>query len=366
MKGIVMDICANRAVILKDDGTFAEVADKHYQVGQKIQFSHSRYMTVAACFIFLMITSVTGYHFYHTPYSYLYVDINPSLRLELNYFDQVISCTPLNEDAKNLQVEHGNMEKALESILNECEQMGYLTSVNNEVEINVLSEHKAITDGIQAVSDIYADSCYSITVGKTTKAKRVQAEKLGISVQKLNAIERYSEVFGGEVADNAEKLKDNSAKEINKALIEEKDKSRTGLVDFANSAEIVPSQKTDKNKSNSYQPNQDTKQVKPKDKQNPSADNNTGDDNTKDANVNTGKSEKPNNADKSDASAGKQNNKDKEKSNNGKNIKADKKSDDKSLRSALSDNAGKNEDKGVNVKDISGKTSQSDFLSIGK
>lgn len=341
MKGIVMDICKSRAVVLKDDGTFAEVANRNYQVGQTVQFVRPRYMkylTAAACFVFLMITSVAGYRFYNTPYSHLYVDINPCLRLDLNYFDRVIACTPLNEDAKDLQIDYGDTEKTLESILKNCEQKGYLTAENNNIDINIFSEHKAVIDCIQALAGVYDGSPYTITMEKTTKAKSEQANELGISVQKLNAIERYSEVFGGDVVDNAKKLKNSSAKEINKTVIEEKTKPQTNPSAPVESEKTELSPKTDKNTPNPNQSNQDNAQAKPKDGHKSAVDNKSGNGNKKDTNakpVQPEKTDKPDKSEKPDTSferpkqpdnnAAKEDNRDKEKDNNGQSSKTHKK-----------------------------------------
>ena len=54
MHGIVMEIRNGRCVVLKDDGTFEDLSDRGYQVGQEITIQTKkspvlRYAALAAC-----------------------------------------------------------------------------------------------------------------------------------------------------------------------------------------------------------------------------------------------------------------------------------------------------------------------------
>ena len=106
MRGIVMEIQDGHCVVLKDDGTFENFPDRGYQVGQEITVQAKkspllRYAALAACLL-LVCLSGFGIHLYRTPASYIYLDINPSVRLDLNCFERVIAVVPLNDDAKTL------------------------------------------------------------------------------------------------------------------------------------------------------------------------------------------------------------------------------------------------------------------------
>ena len=104
MQGVVMEIKENRCVVLKKDGTFAEIPNRNYTVGQTVTLSRSavrRSLSLAACLAVVCLAGA-GHHLYFTPASYIYLDINPSVRLDLNCFERVIDVVPLNEDAETL------------------------------------------------------------------------------------------------------------------------------------------------------------------------------------------------------------------------------------------------------------------------
>ena len=76
------------------------------------------------CCLFLL-TGVGGYRLYFTEASVISVDVNPSLELNLNSFDRVISVKGYNEDGENLaeeaDVKFLDYKEALEEILyTEC------------------------------------------------------------------------------------------------------------------------------------------------------------------------------------------------------------------------------------------------------
>lgn len=73
----------------------------------------------------LLLTGVGGYRLYFTEASVISVDVNPSLELNLNFFDRVISVKGYNEAGENLaeeaDVKFLDYKEALEEILyTEC------------------------------------------------------------------------------------------------------------------------------------------------------------------------------------------------------------------------------------------------------
>ena len=78
------------------------------------------YATVcAAC---VLLTLFGGYRIYFTSVAEISIDINPSIELSVNRFDQVISVTDFNSDGKTLaesiDVKHKNYMDAIEEIMN--------------------------------------------------------------------------------------------------------------------------------------------------------------------------------------------------------------------------------------------------------
>lgn len=83
--------------------------------------SYSRpLLSLAACL--LLVVCLGLWKAWFTPVSVISIDINPSLELELNRFDRVISVEGYNEDgqtlADSLSVQYLNYQDALEEILN--------------------------------------------------------------------------------------------------------------------------------------------------------------------------------------------------------------------------------------------------------
>ena len=83
-----------------------------------------QWITAMICCLFLL-TGVGGYRLYFTEASVISVDVNPSLELNLNFFDRVISVKGYNEDGENLaeeaDVKFLDYKEALEEILyTEC------------------------------------------------------------------------------------------------------------------------------------------------------------------------------------------------------------------------------------------------------
>ncbi|MDD4688818.1 MAG: hypothetical protein PHE51_03615 [Eubacteriales bacterium] len=156
-KGVVLEIRDTEAVILFNDGTMKKLPDKEYKIGQSVMFhkeSYVKYLAVAACFmIFLFVGGMKFMSIYNTPESYLYVDINPSLRLDINRFNKVIDIIPLNNDAKILLQKHTinekNPDECFNKIVGFCEDDGYLNENNSDIKIGVVSDNKKFTNEIK-------------------------------------------------------------------------------------------------------------------------------------------------------------------------------------------------------------------------
>ena len=104
MKGIVVDIKNNKAVILNKNADFIYIANKNYKIGQQIKYKQNKYKRIsyiAACIVLFMFASLTGYAQYYTPVSHVSLDINTSsIQLSVNRFSRVIEVKPLNRDAE--------------------------------------------------------------------------------------------------------------------------------------------------------------------------------------------------------------------------------------------------------------------------
>ena len=219
-KGIITAIHEGRAVALKQDGTFIEVKNKNYNIGQTIRLpetSLKKYAALAAGLALLFIGGISGYTLTHTATSYVYVDINPSLRLDINPFDAVITVVPLNEDAKDLlnhaQVYNKDIRTCVENIITASEEARYLNETNTDVEISVLSVDEEVIEVVTALMEQNTNTL-EISATAVTAEECEEAMDVGISAGRLEAVKAYTEYFGGSVEENILLLEDLSIRKI--------------------------------------------------------------------------------------------------------------------------------------------------------
>ena len=97
------------------------------------------YLAVA-CSLFMIII-IGGFSFF-TPISVISVDVNPSLELSINCFDQVVSAKGFNDDGidllKSVDLKYKSYTEAIDILMQEYESNGYLEN-DGLVSITVLS-----------------------------------------------------------------------------------------------------------------------------------------------------------------------------------------------------------------------------------
>lgn len=147
-----------------------------------------RFAAAAASFVLLFAGG--GYFTCLMPVSAISVDINPSLQLELNRLDQVVSVTGYNEDgqqlADSLDVMFLGYQDALDEIL-EDEQIGQYLTDGESVYITVSGNNQthcqnlltAIEDSTAGTGNVYCTSA--------TAEEVLAAREAGLTVGKYRA-----------------------------------------------------------------------------------------------------------------------------------------------------------------------------------
>ena len=161
-----------------------------------------------------------GFYYYKTNkiMTVLTIDINPSLKLSLNYKDEVVKAEGLNEDGKQLlkseNFKGDDLEDVIEEIAELSVEKGYVKEEENHILINV--EGKDIKERVVTlINKEFKDenvNCNVITQEINAEAK-ANAEKYGISESKASYIEQIIKENKGLTF---EELKDKSINEINK------------------------------------------------------------------------------------------------------------------------------------------------------
>lgn len=93
---------------------------KNYHT-QRRNIMRKRMVSVMACFLFF-IMGFSGHYLYFTQMAVISMDINPSIELNINRFDKVISINSYNDDgvelANVLDIKFMNYKNAIDTILN--------------------------------------------------------------------------------------------------------------------------------------------------------------------------------------------------------------------------------------------------------
>ncbi len=140
MKGIVADIKGKYAVVLTQDGLFKRIkALPDMEIGVEIDLDqpsvtkYSRTMmriTSIAAACLLALGAGVGAYSYTVPYSYIDLDINPSVELTVNIYDRIIGVEALNEDGsmliRDMSLKHMKLDSGVSTLLNSAVEQGYL------------------------------------------------------------------------------------------------------------------------------------------------------------------------------------------------------------------------------------------------
>jgi hypothetical protein len=151
VKGIVAELHNSYMIVITEKGDFIRHKKiSNCKIGDEVNIKTVSFSkltkqisTLAASFIIIAML-ITGTYAYYSPYSYVSIDINPSLGLSVNRFDKVIAIKPLNEDAKQLlsssgSINNKSLNDAVAEILETAYDSGYLKSNEENSVMFVIS-----------------------------------------------------------------------------------------------------------------------------------------------------------------------------------------------------------------------------------
>lgn len=209
MKAIVAEIDKRQMIVITDKGDFVKVkrqmsagiGDEIELKPQKIYPAYRRLASIAACFLACIFLS-TGVYAYCTPYSYVSVDINPSIALSLNRFERVIAVNPLNEDAVNLikgvkSLKNQDIDEALSEIIKSASDKGY---IDNKTENQVM----VVVSARNPKQEQKLENAVAKTAAK--ELSKVN-ENFGVMVEKTS-VENYKTALSNKVSPGKEILAD--------------------------------------------------------------------------------------------------------------------------------------------------------------
>lgn len=158
--GIVMQLNKNHACVMTSSGEFLKLKINktppkvgEVYTGQIVKdIPFYKYAVTAATLTFIFLCSSTAYAYY-TPVASVVVDINPSIKLDLNRWNRIIKTTPLNEDGKKvlseLKVQNKSLNDGLDSIIIQAKKDNFINGdkSNNANTVNIdIDSSKPISD----------------------------------------------------------------------------------------------------------------------------------------------------------------------------------------------------------------------------
>lgn len=280
MKGIAVEIRKNKMVIMKEDGTFINAPlIKGIEIGKEVEIKEPsvkfikfyKYGAMAASIMLFFIIGIQV-NAYYTPYGYVDIDINPSIRLEYNKFDRILSVSGLNEDGNKVishtsNIKNSKVEDAVANLVISASNDNYLKEgTDNEI---MLSSYSTDTNHANIVKNKVATSVNQY-INKQSKKTEVinetiskddaeNAKRNNISVGKYKLYQKARNV---DPTITLEDVKNKPVKETVKLLNEKKKeiKSEEKLNTDKNDSTV---QKTFNEEQIEKQSNEDTSKNEP-------------------------------------------------------------------------------------------------------
>lgn len=255
LKALVVEVEGKYAIVLDKDGTFKKIknngklsagSETDLPVNPAVRFPGAmRTAAVAAAFVIVAGIGFGAYS-YATPYSYIEMDINPSVEITANRYDRILQVKALNDDGKvvigDMDFKNKSLSEGVKNIVGISIEKGYLKLEDaNSVLITVSSGDEKKTDKLEAQVEKSASIELKqsgiqseVVVEKAPIKNREDAMKEGVTPGKLNLLRKLNEAKP-EV--NPDDYKGKSTNEIMKEIKEahKNQKSNSGKADNDNS-----------------------------------------------------------------------------------------------------------------------------------
>ncbi len=290
MKAVVVDIKGRDAIVLSKDGQFIKVRDRSpLQVGVEIDLNEKKrtlpyrfvVRAVAAAAVFVFSVGIGyGAYSYYTPYSYIDVDINPSVEIVANRYDRILRVEAINDDGAKVLEDQSFKNKpvnfAVEEIIKQASEKGYMKEeVTNAVMLTVSSKDESKAQEVEKkVQEAAKDKIETsgvksdVLVEKVTIERRDEARQMDISPGKLVLIERLQEV---KPEAKVNEYKDTPVRDLLKAIGNEKKEVRKDEKESKDTKDNKNSKGTKENKDSKddKESKDNKKEQKNEDKQTP-------------------------------------------------------------------------------------------------
>jgi len=216
MKGVVVEIRNHTAAVLSEDGCVVKVNNNNYQIGQEVVcmkkiFETKKMLAFASAASALFMVSGISAYAYLSPYSYVSLDVNPSIEYSINRFDRVLSVTGVNDDGTQIikeinleNLKNKTIKDAISLTVETLSNEGYFDS--GEGNIVIATSSKSKNNELKLVKDLELAAAVGleedqddieITVEAVGATRVEEARALGVTPGKLNLVEKLIESANG-------------------------------------------------------------------------------------------------------------------------------------------------------------------------
>ncbi len=262
MKNVVMELKNGKAAVLDERGIFHSIKDKGYEVGQVINLKENRVIrfpsqaigAIAAIF-FGVIVAGGGISAYALPSSRVTLDVNPSLRYELNLFDRVIDMGSYNNDGQEIvesiygSVKGSDIETAIDITMDELDKDGYLDNETTSVVITTDSRVKnsdELNERMRSEVDVWKGNRQKSVEVETYVVNdelSKESEEKNISPGKLSVLHELKDSSPEKEYKEAD-WKDRSITEIRDEIENNKKEAENGVGGMPENANDEPAENT--------------------------------------------------------------------------------------------------------------------------
>ena len=244
MKGVIVEIRNDYAAVLSDNGSIIKIKNNNYQIGEEIQMKNTIkkskkkiYALAASAAATILMTGI-GVYAYTTPYSYVSLDVNPSIEYKVNRFDRVIEASDVNDDGANIliniDVENKTIDDAIKDTITEINEQGYFkegetggvviatSSDDSEKTEELADDLKATAEEVITENSITAE----VEVLSVGKERVLEAKELGVTPGKLNLVEKLQKSAVNPEDISIEEWLNKPVKEIMKATKANKEQEK--------------------------------------------------------------------------------------------------------------------------------------------
>lgn len=251
MKAVVVEIENRYAAVLSDDGCIVKVKNNNYTIGQIIQINinkiqRDKKLIAFAASAAAMVVLGSGTWAYASPYSYVSLDVNPSIEFTVNRFDRVLEAKAMNEDGEEIlkavylnDLKNKTINNALTAAIEQISQTGYFenntetglviaASAKNDKKAEALAQelHETVDTGLAKKGQEVEVEAFSVGFDQVEKAK-----ELGVTPGKLNLVEDLQASAADPETIDVKEWLSKPVKEIMKATEENKKAADSAIAD---------------------------------------------------------------------------------------------------------------------------------------